>query len=697
MFLMLKNSVAFTLVTLLLTSSVLHAQEIKAGTAKAPITVDGIIGEKEWQGAGIIRDFYQIQPEYGAEASFPTTVYILYDSKNFYAGIVCRDPNPEKITAKITKRDGDLKNDDSFAIMLDTFFDKNNAYIFVINSLGTQLDGRIADNGRTVDIKWDTEWKSASRVNENGWSAEIAIPFKSIKYKNNGDVWGINVGRSISRLMEFDFSSRNLVNMYRVSQFRPLTNMSKVSPSVKQYSIIPYVQAQFKEGEKMSSEAGFDLRYNPVSNIGLEVTVNPDFATIEGDVERVNLSRFEMSYPEKRPFFLEGAENYQTRIRQFYSRRIGEIPWGVKVSGKVGKFKINGLVTQSDPSTAGAEVSSGEDATYSVFRINREFKKGSTIGILGANRNYCSENKGSVGLVATLFFSKLVGMTSQVIKTYGPDQNPWTFFLRPAYDSQFMHFHIRYSHYGVGVKENVNPVGFIRDDDRKEFDTNLTRTFWINKYGIDSIEPSINYNRYYSQKGNLRSYDTYISVETAWSKKWSFDLSYNDQFYAAYGEIFEKDFHNWISSAELQYDNKKGMILSAEYSKGFNFDRDLEVISGSIDLSLMKGWNAEYRFERNWFRPFDPEDNSWIHYVRTSYYLNKDMFFKLFWQTKHRMQRNWFDSENELLRKTFQVVFVWRFLPPFGSVQLAYQEGTFRYTETEASGRTLFTKLSWVF
>jgi len=672
-------------------------QTIKAFVTDKPVKIDGIIEMSEWKGAAVIDKFYQQQPQYGADESFPTKVYILYDSKYFYIGAVCYDPEPEKITAKITQRDGDLKNDDSFAIMLDTFNDKNNAYLFVVNSLGTQLDGTISDNGRTVDIKWDTEWKSACRKFEGGWSAEVAIPFKSIKYKNLGDVWGINVGRSVSRLMEFDFSSKDLVNMYRVSQFAQLTNMNKVRPSVKKHSFIPYVQAQFEQGEKMKNEAGFDLRYNPVSSIGVELTVNPDFATIEGDVERVNLTRFEMSYPEKRPFFLEGAENYQTRIRQFYSRRIGEIPWGIKVSGKAGKLKINGLVTSSDPSTAGADVDSGKNATYYVFRINREFKGGSTIGILGANRTYDSENRGSVGLITTLFFTKYFGMTSQLIKTYGPDQSPWTFFIRPAFDSQFTHFHVRYSSYGEGVRENINPIGFIRDDDRKEFDTNLGHTFWINRYGINSIESSVNYNRYYSQKGYLRSYDTDLSLEITWLKKWSLEISYNDRFYAEYKDIFEKDFNNNMAGAELKYDNKQGMILSAEYSKGFNFDRDVEVVSGAVDLTLMKGWNAEYKFERNWFRPFDPKDNSWIHYVRTSYYINKDMFLKLFYQTRTSMRRNWFDSDNELLRKTFQAVFVWRFLPPFGSIQFAYQEGTLRYTETEASGRTLFTKLSWVF
>jgi len=221
-----------------------------------------------------------------------------------------------------------------------------------------------------------------------------------------------------------------------------------------------------------------DFRYSLASNLGLDMTVNPDFATIEADVERTNLTRFEISYPEKRPFFQEGSENYSTRIRQFYSRRVGEIPWGMKINGKYGDWKINAMSTQSDPATSGVNVDEGKNANYSVFRVNREFGNGSNIGIIGANRYYDSDNTGSAGLIATLFFTDVFGMTSQVIKSHGSeDKGTWTYFFRPSYDSEYSHFHIRYTHVGEGVRENINPIGYIRDDNRKEFDTNIKREF----------------------------------------------------------------------------------------------------------------------------------------------------------------------------------------------------------------------------
>ena len=670
-----------------------YSQDVRAKKIQSTITVNGMLDEDAWRDAEILTDFTQFEPVYNEPSSYKSIVKVLYDEKKIYIGFDCKDPEPEKITAKITKRDGDVMDDDWIGILLDTFDDNTNGYLFLVNPLGTQRDGKIADNGRTTDFNWDESWQSVCHINPDGWSAEVAIPFKVLRYGAKNTQWGFGAGRGIARNLESSFSVRDLITTTRVSQFGSITELYIQDLSIKKYSIIPYGQAQFQEGEKPDGQMGVDFRYSISSNIGVEATVNPDFATIEGDVEQVNLTRFELSYPEKRPFFLEGAENYSTRIKQFYSRRIGEIPWGAKLNGKIKDWKMNALATQSDPSTAGASVDPGEKAFYSVFRVNRELRNGSNVGIIGANRYYSKKNSGSVGLVSTLFFSDVLGMTSQVIKSYGEaDEGTWTYFIRPAYDSQFSHFHVRYSHYGVGVRENMNATGFMRDDDRREFDTNIRRIFWINKYGIESIRPSINYNQYWSQKGELRSWDDSNSLEVVFMKKWEYSLRWEEEF-----KRYEKDYRNRVISNQLEYDNKKGLSVSFSYAFGKNFDRDLEQINGGINIKLLEGWNVEYNFRKHWFRPAKPDDNSWIHYIRTSYYLNTDLYFKIFYQTKYRYYGDFAHPDFDLLRKTLQVLFVWRFFPPFGSIQLAYQEGTTRYTETADSGKTFFTKLSWVF
>jgi len=674
------------------------AQELAANRTNLRITIDGILDESVWQQADSIDTFYQFEPHHNAPATFNTIIRAAYDGKMLYVAFDCKDPNPNKITARATKRDGEVFDDDAVAIALDTFEDNNSAYMFGINPIGTQIDMFFADNGRTTDTQWDETWYAAAHVYEGGWTCEFGVPFKSIKYNDNLTSWGFGAGRWIARLQESHFNVSNLTSTTRVSQFGTLTNLKLKDLSVKKYTIIPYIQGEFEQGKKPQRNAGLDVRFDPLRNLGVSFTLNPDFATIEGDVEQVNLTRFELSYPEKRPFFLEGAENYSTRIQQFYSRRIGEIPWGSKVNGKLGKWNVNGLVTESDPTTAGASGEPGEKAVYSVFRVNREFANGSTIGIIGANRTFQQENSGSFGLVGTLFFTDVLGMTSQFIKSHGPaEKGTWTYFIRPAYDSQFSHFHLRYSHYGIGVKDNMNDIGFIRHDDRKELDSRIEHTFWINQQGFDSITPSVNYNRYWSQTDYLRSWALDADIEIEYMKMYSLELAYETDFKAEYAPYFEKNFLNHAWSIDLGFDNNQGLSAGVEYQRGKNYDSEMEVIEGSLELKIIKGWNLSYQAEKTWLKPGDTEDNSWIHYIRTSYYVNNDLFIKLFYQNKYSLYSFWKDPNFNLLRKTFQLVLVWRFLPPFGSLQLAYQEGTTRYTEEKGRNSTFFTKFSWVF
>lgn len=675
-----------------------HSQTLSASYITDDISIDGILDEPVWQEADQIDEFYQFEPDYNASATYQTILKVVYNKEMIFVAFDCKDPEPDRITARVTKRDGDVTSDDAVGIAFDTFNDKNNCYVFLVNPLSTQEDGKFADNGQTTDFNWDETWYATARVNDEGWSCEIGIPFKSLKYNRNLSSWGFSAGRWIARYKEMHFIEKNLTYVERVSQFGLLTNLDLKNLIVKKYTIIPYIQGEFEDGNAPVRNLGMDVRFNPVSNMGLSGTVNPDFATVEGDVEQINLTRYEISYPEKRPFFLEGAENYSTRITQFYSRRIGEIPWGVKVNGKTGKWKVNGLITASDPSTARADEEPGKQALYSVFRINSEFTNGSNFGFIGANRTYRDKNSGSLGLTATLFFSDVLGMTSQLIKSHGPvDEGTWTYFVRPSYDSQFSHFHVRYSYYGTGVRDNMNAIGFVPDDDRKEFDTNIQQIFWINKHGFDFIRPMVNYNRYWSQSGYLRSWEVNSELEVDFLKMFSVEMQYNADFKAEYDPYFEKDFNNNDWGLDIGYDNNRGFSASIEYKRGRNYDSDLEAIEGGLELKVIEAWNITYQFEKTLLQPGEPDDNSWIHYIRSSYYINNNLYIKLFYQTKYEVRRFWREPDFDMLRKTLQIALVWRFLSPFGSLQLAYQEGTTRYTDEEGKGRTFFTKLSWIF
>ena len=675
----------------------LVAQEVTITRSPSPIVIDGRLGEAEWSGAGSITSFTQLQPAVGEAASQRTVIHVLYDDQMVYFGIDCRDTNPGIISRTVTRRDGEVWEDDAVALILDTFDDDNNAYVFMVNSLGTQQDERWADNGRTRDVKWDANWQSAGSSSDDGWTAEVAIPFEAVRFDRRTTTWGFNAIRYVPRDLEQSHWIPDLSEWFRIDEIGSITGFDLIDVVTKSYTIIPYVQYAFTEEEEPRGEFGLDVRYNLSSNMGLDLTFNPDFATIEADVEQVNLTRYELSYPEKRPFFLEGAENYSTRIRQFYSRRIGEIPWGAKINGKIGPWRVNAMATRSDSSAVAAS-STGEDAFYSVFRMSREIKNASNIGIIGANRTYDGDNEGSVGLVGTLFFSQFLGMTSQVIRSYGNHSDgAWTYFFRPSYDSQTGHFHVRYSHVGENVRENMNQIGFIGDDDRREVDSNIRKQFWINRYGLQDLTSSVNYNRYWSQTGDLRSWNVRNKIGVNFLRKWSLDLTNDEEFKAREPGLFEKDFRNSLYQADLTFDTKTGKSVSVHYGKGTNFDSDLERFGGRLNLKVTDALNATYDLSRVWFSPDPGERSSWIHYVRATYYLTKDMYFKLFYQSKYDVTGSFSDPQFDLERETTQFVYVWRIFPPFGSLQLAYQEGPSQFADSPGKYRTLFTKLSWVF
>ncbi|MFQ6037997.1 MAG: DUF5916 domain-containing protein [Candidatus Aminicenantales bacterium] len=317
-----------------------RSKEIVGVEAEAPIQVDGHLDEPAWEKAPAAGDFIQLQPEKGKPASERTSVKILFNDHYVYFGFWCYDSEPDRIAARITKRDTDLRSDDSVYVLIDTFHDRRTCYYVCTNLLGTQWDGRITENGRTLDSTWDGEWKSAAIRTPFGWTAEFAVPLSSIKYEpGENRTWGLSLGRGIPRKLEFSFWTGPLESAYKVSQFGELKGLT-LKRAQKKGVIIPHVISKAEEDKRTTAEAGLDVRYALSQKVSANLTLNPDFATVEADQEVINLTRFETYLPEKRNFFLEGSEIYRQRIRLFYSRRISDIYAGAKVYGKTGGFEF---------------------------------------------------------------------------------------------------------------------------------------------------------------------------------------------------------------------------------------------------------------------------------------------------------------------------------------------------------------------
>lgn len=670
----------FVVVFCLVAPAALAQRSLDGSFLQEAPTIDGDIGESEWSGGSVIDNpFVQIQPDFGEASQFRTVIHIGQTEKALYIAFEAFDLDPSRLAAAIVQRDGGLETDDSVSVAIDSFGDGRTAYLFRSNALATQEDGRIADNGRTVDLRWDAAWRSAARRFEDRWTVEFEIPFSILKYSTRSEgEWGINFVRTTPRRLETSLWSGPGETVWKVTSFGELKGLKLPQQESNKWEVIPYALAVFEEGVGPDYEAGIDIRWRPSTSLGIDLTLNPDFALIEADVEEINLTRFELRVPEKRPFFLEGNEMFSQRIRQFYSRRIGEITWGAKASGRLGKTDVSVIAASEDLTTEGG---SGEkEADYSIVRFQRSLARGSNIGLLAANRSFQGENAGSVGIDTTMFFTNVLGMTGQLMRVHGPIADGGvSWFLRPAYDSSTTHFHVRYQELDEGIQDDFNAVGFLTDDNRKEFDTNVRRIFWPEKGLVERVLPMVNYNRYTSQAGELRSWELDATVEVVFRSGWEFEIQHIDEF-----KLFEKKFRNDRTVYTVGWDSRDGRAVSAYVGSGFNFDSDLTLYGTRIEWPFGDRWRLSYDMSRLELDPNPRNESTWIHVFETRYSFNPDLNVKLFVQTNSAINK-----------ENVQLLGVWRFKPPFGSLQIAFQSGNSAQGQTSQQGDSFFIKLAW--
>jgi len=642
------------------------------------VVIDGILTEPGWQQTVVSSGFIQYQPRIGEPASFETEIRVLYDETQLYIGIRCFDPAPQKITARLTKRDSDLMEDDAIGIGLDTFRDGRTAYYFFTNPLGTQSDGRLSDNGRTTDPTWDSEWQCAARIGESGWTAEFAIPFSVLKYRPGLDQsWGLGIVRSIPRRLEYDTWTGPAESYTRVSQFGILKGLDLTTAGQKG-AVIPHLISRLETGTDPDVSGGVDARYALSQNLSAHLTVNPDFATVEADQEQINLTRFELSLPEKRHFFLEGSEIYEQRIRLFYSRRIADIHGGLKFYGKSAGWEFAALSVQSRP----GEEPGDRSANYSVVRVKKDIFQSSTLGFLAANRMTGGKNYGNLGIDLVHFFSETFNLTGQLALNYGDyDRGNLAFFLRPSYDSSTFHLHLRYTYLGKHFADNGNSVGFIQDDDRHELDSALSKTWWINQRGLERVEYDSNYNIYWSTGGVLRSYQIDQEIKVDLLNKISGEIEYQKEY-----KLYEKEFYNHQWGFSLGYNTREWQSARLRYTFGRNFDRDFRLVGAGFNYKLFRSFSIEYELNRLWFHPDPGLESTWVHVLRLTNYFTRDLYCKIFYQT-----------HTAISKINTQVLLVYRYQPPFGTIQLAYQRGSTRFGEAGDRDHTLFIKLTYVF
>ncbi len=354
----------------------------------APVIVDGVLDEPDWAEAPDIGELRQREPLQGEKATELTSVKLMYDEGNLYVGILCYDSEPKGIISTQLARDAQIGADDSIEILIDTFRDRRNAYYFATNPAGVLVDGLIIDNG-TLNRQWDAIWTVRTARSDTGWSAEFAIPFKSLSFREGQETWGFNIARTIKRKVEESrwAAPRLDVRFYQVSEAGEMEGLAGVRHGlgldVRPYGSGKWLHMGDTSDDSLAGQAGGDVFYSLAPSLKWTTTFNTDFAETEVDDRQINLTRFPLFFPEKRAFFLENAGAFSfggsgtgrsPELIPFFSRRIGlvrgnEIPIlaGTKLTGKAGRFDIGVMDVQT------RDAGEFEGKNFFVGRVKRNF------------------------------------------------------------------------------------------------------------------------------------------------------------------------------------------------------------------------------------------------------------------------------------------------------------------------------------
>jgi hypothetical protein len=518
--------------------------ETKAYPLSEKPALDGDVrNDPAWQGVQAASDFIQIQPKLGAPSSMKTEVYVGYTDTALWIGVIAYDDSPDEIIVSEGRRDSSLNETDSFRLVIDGFLDRQNGYVFGTNPISMQYDAQVIKEGgsgqftRNVgvfDENWDGSWEVKSIIGDFGWSAEFEIPFHTLRYGSaETQVWGINFQRNIRRNNEIAYWAPigRQHTITRISGAGTLHGMEL--PKQRNLQVTPYVLGSWNQQGDTSSnnqEAGVDIKYSITPSLTLDATYNTDFAQVEVDDVVVNLDRFSIFLPEKRPFFLENAGQFsiskQPDVELFFSRRIGivnggqvPIEAGLRLSGKVGPSTNVGLLYMSDDGLAG--LASPND--FYVARVSRELGTRSSIGALivgrdgegsptasaadDQNQTYAIDGRWGIG--ESIILESWVARTSTPGAEFAGDD--YAYSTTANYNSSVWSSHLSLTK----VTESFNPeVGFLRRDDFEHRQFFILRRF---RPGGDSplleVRPHIRLSDYHDLNGfresGFRHYDAH--------------------------------------------------------------------------------------------------------------------------------------------------------------------------------------------
>lgn len=512
--------------------------------------IDGVLNEQSWRVSETAENFIRVTPVDTGYATAQTTVVLTYDKSNLYVGVVCYDPTPGKRPVESLRRDFEFVKNDNFRIHIDTYNNFTNGYAFGVSAAGAQADGVIT-NGTQSSFTWDTKWKSAVTSYNDRWVAEMAIPFRSLRYFGGEKEWGVNFGRLDLKTNEKSawapvprqFPHNSLPYAGTLVWDKPLDKAGL------RFSFIPYATSKViknteaDESAKWKLNAGFDTKMILSTSMNLDLTVNPDYSQVEEDKQQTNLDRFELFYPERRQFFLENSDLFanlgNSQAQPFFSRRIGlDVPvnFGGRLTGRIGnKWRIGMMDMQTGSK---GEIPSGN---YAVAVLQREiFSRSSIVGFLVNKQITQSYNDTEFtgyryNRVAGFEYNFATADNRWQGKTFyhqsfypGAGKDAAAFSGNIGYFSQYLKAAINQSWIG---SDYIAEAGYIRRTGLYEISPSVSYLFYPSQLErIISHGPGARFNAIFDPEFNLTDRETELSYTIEWQNKSQLSVTVDEEF-----------------------------------------------------------------------------------------------------------------------------------------------------------------------
>ncbi|MFP4081980.1 MAG: DUF5916 domain-containing protein [Candidatus Aminicenantes bacterium] len=631
----------------------------------SPPQIDGHLENPLWEKGAVINSFTQYEPQEGAQPSEKTVAYLGYDEKNLYIALRCFDSKPKAIRASLTKRDK-VHGDDEVVIYLDTFNDKKRAFVFQVNPCGIQTDGiynetrrrRRGMGFRKIDRNWDTFFLSNGRLDELGYTVELAIPFKSLRFPNaHTQLWGMQIMRTIRRKNEeiYWYPRSRDVNGFLI-QAGTLLIDGPIERG-KNFEILPVLTGRKQPEEDFTPEAGLNLKYGITSDLTADLTLNPDFSQVEADMPQIEVNqRYDLYYPEQRPFFLEGNDFFDTPLELAYSRKIVNPVWGMKLTGKVGRTTI-GLLSAYDETPPEIEIFWEEEeeeedeaslsstrALVNILRLKRDLYPESHIGFILTDKEMgrswdaiTTDYNRVAGVDGHFKFNNRYRFSFQVLGSKSKAGQEKT-SLVPATN---FHFSRAARHLNFSVDWRSIPpdfeasLGFLRRKDIKSFNSRISYAFLPQNDWIISINPSLEYKRIYDFENTLTDEEFQLSGFISGWRQSHIWASYSQQMERYEGVDFHKktfraslrtEPFSWLSG-RFTFSFGDGIYYSEVPYLGYKTSRE-----ANLTVKPLSNLRLFYQFENdNFYKNKGGEKVYTVNIIsqRISYQLSRTLSLRL--------------------------------------------------------------------